>query len=109
MFGETDLINDLAKKCLMDWCTIQLLCNAHVTFGWFQFGEIVFICQIRQTFPRQTFPPYGIINAGIMRQQKFCPDKQQYNNVKPFPAYVLTIEEVQKTIMELFTFRYSLM
>ena len=30
-----------------------------------------------------------------MRQQKFCPDKQQYNNVKPFPAYVLTVEEVE--------------
>ena len=30
-----------------------------------------------------------------MRQPKFCPDKQQYNNAKPFPVYVLEIEEVE--------------
>ena len=29
-----------------------------------------------------------------MRQHKFCPDKQQYNNAKPFPVYVLVNEEV---------------
>ena len=29
-----------------------------------------------------------------MRQHKFCPDKQQYNNSKPFPVYVLANEEV---------------
>ena len=28
-----------------------------------------------------------------MRQHKFCPDKQQYNDSKPFPVYVLKIEE----------------
>ena len=33
-----------------------------------------------------------------MRQHKFCPDKQQYNNAKPFPGYGLEIEEVE-TIM----------
>ena len=26
---------------------------------------------------------------------KFCPDKQQYSNAKPFPVYILEIEEVQ--------------
>ena len=31
----------------------------------------------------------------IMRQHKFCPDKQQYNDAKPFPVYVLEIEEVE--------------
>ena len=31
-----------------------------------------------------------------MRQPKFCPDKQQYNNnAKPFPVYALKIEEVE--------------
>ena len=35
-----------------------------------------------------------------MRQPKFCPDKQQHNNIKPFPVYVLEIEEV-KTIMNI--------
>ena len=30
-----------------------------------------------------------------MRQHKLCPDKQQYNNTKPFPAYVLVNEEVE--------------
>ena len=30
-----------------------------------------------------------------MRQLKFCLDKQQYNNSKPFPVYVLEIEEVE--------------
>ena len=30
-----------------------------------------------------------------MRQHKFCSDKQQYNNVKPFPVYVFAIEEVE--------------
>ena len=30
-----------------------------------------------------------------MRQPKFCPDEQQYNNAKPFPVYVLEIEEVE--------------
>ena len=30
-----------------------------------------------------------------MRQCKFCPDKQQYNNVKPFPVYVVVTEEVE--------------
>ena len=30
-----------------------------------------------------------------MRQHKFCPDKQQYNNTKPFPVYVLANEEVE--------------
>ena len=30
-----------------------------------------------------------------MRQHKFCPDKQQYNNAKPFPLYVLVNEEVE--------------
>ena len=30
-----------------------------------------------------------------MRQHKFCPDKHQYNNFKPFPVYVLEIEEVE--------------
>ena len=34
-FDEIDLINDLTKKSLANWCTIQLLCNVHVTFGWF--------------------------------------------------------------------------
>ena len=27
-----------------------------------------------------------------MKQHKFCPDKQQYNNNKPFPVYVVDIE-----------------
>ena len=26
-----------------------------------------------------------------MRQHKFCSDKQQYNNAKPFPVYILKI------------------
>ena len=30
-----------------------------------------------------------------MRQPKFCADKQQYYNAKPFPVYVLEIEEVE--------------
>ena len=30
-----------------------------------------------------------------MRQCKFCADKQQYNNAKPFPVYVDVIEEVK--------------
>ena len=30
-----------------------------------------------------------------MRQHKFCPDKQQYNNVKPFPVHVVAIEKVE--------------
>ena len=30
-----------------------------------------------------------------MRQHKFCPDKQQYNNAKPFPLHVLANEEVE--------------
>ena len=33
--------------------------------------------------------------GGIMRQHKFCPDKQQYNNAKPFLIYVAAIEEVE--------------
>ena len=27
-----------------------------------------------------------------MRQYKLCPDKQKYNNAKPFPVYVEEIE-----------------
>ena len=53
MFGEIDLINDLTEKSLANWCTIQLLCNVRVTFGWLQFGEIMFI---RQTFPLLNIP-----------------------------------------------------
>ena len=30
-----------------------------------------------------------------MTQHRFCLDKQQYNNFKPFPVYVLKIEEVE--------------
>ena len=30
-----------------------------------------------------------------MRQQKFCLDKQQYNNAKPFPVCVVEIKEVE--------------
>ena len=30
--------------------------------------------------------------GGIMRQYKFCPDKQKYNNAKPFPVYVVATE-----------------
>ena len=30
-----------------------------------------------------------------MKQHKFCPDKQQYNNAKPFPVCVVVIEEVE--------------
>ena len=30
-----------------------------------------------------------------MRQHMFCLDKQQYNNSKAFPVYVLEIEEVK--------------
>ena len=30
-----------------------------------------------------------------MRQYKFCPDRQHYNNAKPFPVYVLETEEVE--------------
>ena len=30
-----------------------------------------------------------------MRQCKFYQDKQQYNNAKPIPVYVLEIEEVE--------------
>ena len=30
-----------------------------------------------------------------MRQHKFCPDKQQYNNAKPFPVHVVAIGEVE--------------
>ena len=33
-----------------------------------------------------------------MTQHKFCLDKQQHNNFKPFPVYVLEIEEVE-TVM----------
>ena len=29
-------------------------------FGWFKFGECLAICKIRQTFPHQTFPLYGV-------------------------------------------------
>ena len=35
MFGKIDLIKVLAKISLVNWCTIQLLCNVHVMFGWF--------------------------------------------------------------------------
>ena len=30
-----------------------------------------------------------------MRQYKFCPDKQKYNNAKPFPVYVVATEEIE--------------
>ena len=30
-----------------------------------------------------------------MRQHKFCPDKQQYNNAEPFPVYAVVIKEVE--------------
>ena len=30
-----------------------------------------------------------------MRQHKFCQDKQQYYNAKPFPVYVLANEKVE--------------
>ena len=30
-----------------------------------------------------------------MRQHKFSPDKQQYNNAKPFPVYVLANDKVE--------------
>ena len=30
-----------------------------------------------------------------MRQHKFCPDKLQYNNAKPFPVCVVAIELVE--------------
>ena len=30
-----------------------------------------------------------------MGQHKFCLDKQQYSSSKPFPVYVLEIEEVE--------------
>ena len=33
-----------------------------------------------------------------MGYHKFCPDKQQCNKIKPFPVYVLEIEEIE-TIM----------
>ena len=33
-----------------------------------------------------------------MRQYK-CPDKQQHNNAKPFPTYVVVIEEVENYYM----------
>ena len=34
-----------------------------------------------------------------MGQQRFCPDKQQYNNA--FPVHAVTIEEIEKkTLME---------
>ena len=29
-----------------------------------------------------------------MRQHKFCPDKQQYNNIKPFPVYIFAIDHL---------------
>ena len=35
-----------------------------------------------------------------MRQYKFCPDKQKYNNAKPFPVYVVATEEM-RTIMNI--------
>ena len=37
--------------------------------------------------------------GGIIRQHKFCQDKQQYNNAKPFPIYVVEIEEVEDYCM----------
>ena len=30
-----------------------------------------------------------------MRQYKFCPDKQKYNNAKRFPVYVVPTEEIE--------------
>ena len=30
-----------------------------------------------------------------MKQHKFYPDKQQHNNAKLFPVYVLEVEEVE--------------
>ena len=38
------------------------------------------------------------VGNGIMRQHKFCLDKQQYNNAKPFPVYAVATEEVQNYI-----------
>ena len=38
------------------------------------------------------------VGNGIMKQHKFCPDKQQYNNVRPFPVYVVATAEVQNYI-----------
>ena len=35
------------------------------------------------------------VSVGIMRQYKFCPDKQKYNNAKPFPVYVVATEEIE--------------
>ena len=38
----------------------------------------------------------GIVrHGGIMRLPKFWPDKQQYNNAKPFPVFIFEIEEVE--------------
>ena len=36
-----------------------------------------------------------VIQGGIMRQPKYCPDKQQHNNAKHFPIYVLEIEDIE--------------
>ena len=35
------------------------------------------------------------VRQGIMRLHKYYPDKQQYNNAKPFTVYVVAIEEVE--------------
>ena len=35
------------------------------------------------------------ISVDIMRQHKFCQDKQQYNNAKPFPVNVATTEVIE--------------
>ena len=37
----------------------------------------------------------GIMRQLRVRQHKFCPNKQKYNNVKSFPVYVLANEKVE--------------
>ena len=58
--------------------------------------EYLYICMY--SFLSRVAKCWYCETGGVMRQHKFCPDKQQYNNAKPFPVCVVAIEEV-KTIM----------
>ena len=33
--------------------------------------------------------------AIYVRQHMFCPDRQQYNNTKPFPVFVVATEDLE--------------
>ena len=60
------------------WFAKIFPCQIFPDFGWVKYWQMMFVCQIHQSFPHQNFALYGIFHIGEIRCSYTIENKESY-------------------------------